>query len=261
MRLNIDGTDEQYAKEFDECESYVKSFYTIKCRVENLRIEGSRPSASRVKQQRRNITLPKIELTKFDDNTKTWLSFWGQFKKIDEDDTLESEDKFQYLIQAMKDGSKARELVTSYPPLAENYKKALEQLKGRFAKEEILIDTYVRELLGLVLCQAKGNTMGIRSLYDQLMTHLNALESLKVTKEKYEAMLYPLVESALLENILMVWSREKIVIDDSKLTQLLEFLIREAEAEERIKLTRANFNTYIPPSSLDIQPTAAYIVA
>jgi hypothetical protein len=39
----------------------------------------------------------------------------GQFKKINGDSKLDDEDKFQYLLQAQVVGSKAWELVGSFP--------------------------------------------------------------------------------------------------------------------------------------------------
>ena len=58
---------------------------------------------------------------------QTLVGFWGQFRKINEDDTIDEDDKFQYLLQATVIGSPSRELVESYPPSGTNYKKAVAQ--------------------------------------------------------------------------------------------------------------------------------------
>lgn len=108
---------------------------------------------------------------------------------------ITKEDKFQYLIQAMVKDSRASELVNSFPPIAENYDKAIDSLKARFGKDELLIELYIRELLKLVLNNtAKAeNKIPIASPYDRLETHLRSLESLNVTIEICAAMLYPLI--------------------------------------------------------------------
>ena len=49
--------------------------------------------------------------------------------------SLDKEDKFQYLIQAIVPKSRAAELVDSYPPTAENYDKVIESLQIRFGDE------------------------------------------------------------------------------------------------------------------------------
>lgn len=77
-------------------------------------------------------------------------------------------EKFQYLIQATVDKSSARELVTSFSPMAANYPEAIECLKSRFRKEQLLIEVYVRDLLKLVLnntSDSKRNS--ISGLYDK----------------------------------------------------------------------------------------------
>jgi hypothetical protein len=42
-------------------------------------------------------------------------------------------------------------MVESFPATAENYSKFIESLKNRFGKEELLIESCVRELLGFVI--------------------------------------------------------------------------------------------------------------
>ncbi|GFT68666.1 uncharacterized protein TNCV_4813811 [Trichonephila clavipes] len=104
----------------------------------------------------------------------------------------------------MEHGSKAARLIWSFQITAENYTKAVEQLKLRFGREDPLFQKYVRDLLSQVL---KNTTTGknapdLATLYDMLETKLRALESLERTKEKFADFLEPLVESCLPENVL-----------------------------------------------------------
>ena len=94
---------------------------------------------------KRKFKLPKLELTKFNGDIKDWLSFWSQFKKIHEDDDIEPEDKFQYLIQATERDSLARELVESFPATADNYPKVIRSLQTRFGRDDLLVEVYVRD--------------------------------------------------------------------------------------------------------------------
>lgn len=115
---------------------------------------------------------------------------------------MQPADKFQYLIQSTHPSSAARELVESYPATGENYELVMKQ---RFGREEILIEVYVLELLQIVLINASNSKskLTLSSLYNKLSSHLRALSSLGVTTEKCAAMLYPLVESCLPEEVLM----------------------------------------------------------
>jgi len=76
-------------------------------------------------QHMRNFKLPIIELKNFDGELKSLLQFWSKFKKIHEDETLHKSDKFQYLLQAIEDETKAKELVNTFPATGENYEIAV----------------------------------------------------------------------------------------------------------------------------------------
>ncbi|GBM01680.1 hypothetical protein AVEN_271933-1 [Araneus ventricosus] len=67
------------------------------------------------------------------------LAFWSQFEHIHKDAYTAPENKFQYLVQATLSGSRAREVVESFPPTGADYEKAVESLKSRFGKEHILV--------------------------------------------------------------------------------------------------------------------------
>ncbi|GIY14969.1 DUF1758 domain-containing protein [Caerostris extrusa] len=83
------------------------------------------------------------------------------------------------------------------------------------------------------------------TLYDRIETQLRALESLGVTTEKYAAMLFPLVESCLSEEVLRAWQRNNSYNDkkeESRLENLMQFLKNEVEGEERINLAMKGFS-------------------
>jgi hypothetical protein len=125
---------------------------------------------------RREFHLPILEFKKFGGD---WLTFWGQFKKIDEDPEMDVADKFQYLLLATTPKTRTREVVESFPPIGSNYSKAMECLKARFGREELLVEFYVRELLKLTLIMnSKDGRVTLSSLYDGTETQLRALEAL-----------------------------------------------------------------------------------
>ena len=140
-------------------------------------------------------------------------------------------------MQAMVQNSRASELVNSYPPTAENYIKVIESMKSCFGRDDLLVEVYVRELLKLVLNKAKG---AITSVYDKVETQLRTLESLGVTTDMCAAMLFPLVESSLPEEILRVWQRKNTggEIAGDRLKNLIRFLEQEVQNEERILMAK-----------------------
>ncbi|UYV63070.1 hypothetical protein LAZ67_2003055 [Cordylochernes scorpioides] len=195
--------------------------------------------------------LPKLELKIYDGSSLEWLGWWAQFNKIHEDTYISAVDKFQYLVQSMKENTRASRLVKSYPITADNYPKVIAALKDRFGDRVVLTEVYVRQLLGLVVNNARRKTIRIEDLYDRLESYLRSLESLGITIEQNAAFLYPLVESSLPEELITVWQRsalsgyndegEDTPQPDGRLSLLLKFLRREVKGEERLAYVRAGF--------------------
>ncbi|KAF8791667.1 hypothetical protein HNY73_003362 [Argiope bruennichi] len=104
----------------------------------------------------------------------------------------------------------------------------------------------------------------LRNLYDLLETKLRALEILGVTRDKYAAMLYPLVESALPEETLLAWERYRSTNRRSQdeenqnsktttktdLDSILEFLQDEVQAEEQMILEEAQMGNSKYPAGV-----------
>ncbi|CAG7820622.1 unnamed protein product, partial [Allacma fusca] len=266
--IDFQASEEELAEEYDSVTDFMNRFSDAEVRVYhyfdtlNYGTESDARSAQRDVSQKTQYRLPKLEFKKFNGDAKSWLGFWSQFKQIDKDVTLAPEDKFQYLTQSTVEGSKAREVVESFPPSSENYPKVIHYFKERFGKEEILLEVYVRELLKLVLKNAitPNENSCVSALYDKLETQLRALDTLGVTRDKFAAMLYPLVESCLPEDVLRAWERNRghdyDQLEDKKdrLSMLMQFLKREVDGELRMSMARDGFGVDGKKSKPKIKP-------
>ncbi|UYV78545.1 hypothetical protein LAZ67_16001960 [Cordylochernes scorpioides] len=216
-------TMQELEKEQDLVEQYERNFLLIERKVaEYLNPKGNdQPDQGDVASIRSSpekstsCKLPKIALKVFDGTSLGWLGWWSQFEIIHENPSLSEVDKFHYLIQAMKVGTRAERLVKSYPLTEANYPKVIEALKECLVK------------------------------YDQVESHIRSLDSLGVNVQQNSSFLYPLVESSLPEELIRVWQRsdmagyakdEKELIPsvDQRLTSLLAFVRREVKGEQRI---------------------------
>ncbi|KAJ8976987.1 hypothetical protein NQ317_013988 [Molorchus minor] len=181
-----------------------------------------------------------------------------KFRKVHEDPDIDLEDKVKYLVQATVPGSRARQLTAG-----ENYKKIVESLTSRFGREDLQVEVYIRELLKLILNNVLSDKkIELLTLYDKLETQLRALKTLGVTTDKCvyccycysAAMLFPLVESCLPEDLLRVWQRSHRSLSTSqsnlesveptvemRLKNLMRFLQKEVENEQRITLAAEGF--------------------
>ncbi|OXA50439.1 uncharacterized protein LOC110854179 [Folsomia candida] len=137
-----DTTAEEFASEYASVVEYKEKFTDVTLRLKEVmeEEETSEASSSGSSKSKSKIRLPKLEFKKYGGDPREWLSFWGQFKSIHENESMSPEEKFQYLCQATTDNSRARAIVGSYPPTAENYPKVIESLKSRFGRDEILIE-------------------------------------------------------------------------------------------------------------------------
>ncbi|XP_055928029.1 uncharacterized protein LOC129959230 [Argiope bruennichi] len=166
-----------------------------------------------------NFKLPQLQLKKFNGGARDYLAFWSQFQKIPANPGIPNENKMQYLIQAVEEGSKAERLVQNFPATASNY-----QLPQRFGRDDLLVQIYVRHNNNedIVMKNATSRRMKISfpTLYDELEGKLRALESLGKTGD----FLTPLVESCLLEEVLIAWDRKgnKKRKNDASITKRVE---------------------------------------
>lgn len=154
LMLSETTPEEEYEREFETAEQYRERYIASKCRLESriaVRadsvIQGDVDAISNVSSRatrRRKFKLPLLKLRNFGGDPKDWLAFWGQFKQIHEDEDMVAEDKFQYLVQSMEAGSAAASLIDGFPPSAENYEEAVKLLQQRFAREDLLVQVYVR---------------------------------------------------------------------------------------------------------------------
>ena len=99
---------DEYASKYKRISLYVRKRVSAAIKVE----EGSN---SILHVKKRKFELPTLAFKKFGGEVKDWLTFWGQFKKIDEDPEMDDADKFQYLLQATTPKTRAREVVETFP--------------------------------------------------------------------------------------------------------------------------------------------------
>ncbi|UYV74213.1 hypothetical protein LAZ67_11002500, partial [Cordylochernes scorpioides] len=254
--LTSDVSEEELEQDDEEALQYTQRYKRIykKClALVEPRITASSPTTSEVSfassSHHRTVKLPKIELKKFTGEIKDWLGWWAQFNKIHVDPTLEDSDKFQYLVQSMSPGTRASKLVDSYPLTAENYPKVIETLTERFGRPELLQQVYVRDLIRLMIDCSSKQQLKVTSFYDELVTHLRALESLKIEARQMSVFIFPMIEACLSEELMKAWQRSplhdvKIDANDSTQTRvelIMEFLQKEAAAEQDRALAGSKF--------------------
>ncbi|GFY17332.1 putative RNA-directed DNA polymerase from transposon X-element [Trichonephila clavipes] len=165
----------EYEDDFNKAEKYRDKMDQLSAELEYAVKGLNKPqSEAEISQgNTRKFKLPKLELTRFNGDTKDFLNFWSQFEKIHIDSNIDDDDKMHYLIHCSVPGSKMSRLVSSFPPTKENYRKAVQQVKELFGREDLLVQIYIRDLLGVVLQNATGKIrLELSELNDVLKSKL-----------------------------------------------------------------------------------------
>lgn len=275
--MEEDASEEDLLADLEGSDQYERKYNIVSLRCDEI----LRPQAVEVRsvlsdsgnrnivQGKRKFKLPVLEFKKFDGTIKDWLPFWSQFEKIHDDPDLDLSDKVEYLIQATVPGSRARQLVDSFPATGSNYSKILDCLKVRFGRDDLQIEVYVRELLKLIISNAtSSDRIELSLLYDKIETQLRALETLGITSDKYAAMLFPLIESCFPPDLLRIWQRAPSVDTtegsgesslENRLKSLMLFLKNEVENEQHISLAVEGFGLGPNKFNRDIAKNNKYV--
>ncbi|GBM98879.1 hypothetical protein AVEN_180166-1 [Araneus ventricosus] len=165
---------------------------------------------------------PDFEIPKFSGDPKEFSAFWNIVSQIYESEELSDIDEFQCLYESML--SRAGLWISNFPLTIENYSNAIEQLKFRFKRDDLLFQIYVRDLLFMMMKNvvSRKSYADLPALYDWMETKLRALGNLGLTEEEFNDFLESLMESCLVETILQAWNR---ISDDSEGKILLNILI------------------------------------
>ncbi|KAH7954647.1 hypothetical protein HPB49_020552 [Dermacentor silvarum] len=114
-------------------------------------------------------------------------------------------DKFTSLRSVLT-GDAALE-TAGLPATASCYSDALEILKERFAKDNLIILNHMQRLIDLQPVRSPNYLRGVRSLYDTVQSQTRALKTLKVSEDNYSSMLYPIFLKSLPHDIVLDFNK------------------------------------------------------
>ncbi|KRZ47770.1 hypothetical protein T02_7890, partial [Trichinella nativa] len=119
-----------------------------------------------------HVNLPKWELPKFDGDVLQFDTFWEQFE---DQIHRQPEFKFTYLRSCLT--GNALNAIDGLTVTAANYSAAIDILKSRFGRRDLIIQTHIRKLLDTTPCN-DASLKTSRKFYDEIVLHIRALEAL-----------------------------------------------------------------------------------
>ena len=146
-----------------------------KLQVEKKKVEAEEKIAVMKENDKLTIKLPKLDPKKFDGNILKWTEFWEVFEAtIHNNKGLHAVDKFNYLKSQLY--GNASEVISGLELTKDNYYVAIELLKERYGKKQVMVNAHNAKLINLPVATFKSASL--RSFYDTTEKHLRCLRSL-----------------------------------------------------------------------------------
>ena len=225
-----------------------------KINLENIHIEkmkvGEEKQIAARQVSKKSVKLPKLELKKFDGSIFKWAEFWDAFESaIHSNKQLHDVDKFNYLKAQLK--GTASEVISGLELTQENYNIAINLLKERYGKKQIMIKAHFAKLMNLPMATYK--TTSLRTFYDTMEKHLRCLQSLG--EDDNNTQILTVLQSKLPRSVLLQLERIKEKADEWTVKKFREVLHHHTSTLEACDLQARLFtNTETDKESSNVTP-------
>ena len=116
--------------------------------------------------------------------TIKWSSFRDSFEAaVHKNATLTEVDKFNYL-RSLLEGPAANS-ISGLQLINDNYARAIDLLKNRYGNRQVIITSHADALIKLAKVTSSGNTKQLPQLYDEVESHIQAFQGLKISAGMY----------------------------------------------------------------------------
>ena len=131
-------------------------------------------------EERVNVKLPKLVITKFDGTCLHWFRFWNQFESEIDKAEIGSVSKFSYLKELLI--PRVRLLIDGLPFTSEGYSRAKSILLGKFGKSTEIAAAHIQCITSLPVIQ-NSDPNRIHDFYEKLVVSVKALDTMNKLKE------------------------------------------------------------------------------
>ena len=192
--------------------------------------------------------LSKIRLKDFWGNIEDWESFWDVFDSHVHSTDMPNIFKFTYLIDVLK--GDALDPIQGIKLTSKNYPDAIDALKDRYEKPDLVIQSHIQALLGKLTlnCTATSGPKFVKALYnfyDEVVSHIRSLSNLGIRDQLMGVCISPIILSKLPHSFRLEWYKSQEL--DSNLTgnlgELLKFIKRRISSLEKAAQISSDQNT------------------
>ena len=175
--------EKDYDQEIETSGEFSEAVFSCLAKIETCLQTRQSSSDQSPRETKSAPKLPKLTLKSFDGDPANWQSFWDCYKTSVYESKISDIDKFNYLKGCLS--GQAAKSIEGIPLTEQNLKSAVEILKDRFAQPQVLISSYMNNLLHLNKVENVEDTSKLRKLYDQLEINIRNLTTMGVESDTY----------------------------------------------------------------------------
>ncbi|XP_050549039.1 uncharacterized protein LOC126910474 [Daktulosphaira vitifoliae] len=186
------------------------------------------------------INLPQITIPTFTGDHKQWPVFFDLFLSlIHNNNDLAEIQKFFYLRSVL--AGEALLSIHCLETTANNYQTAWNILVKRYSNKRIMVSKHVKALFELESLTSES-AVRLKSLADEVLGHMRALESLGQEPERWGPLFIHLICSKLDKNTLQEWESISHSEETAEVSHLIDFVERRYKVLEAVESARSIHN-------------------
>lgn len=190
--------------------------------IRNISSEHPHTSTPNVVDVRPKIQLPQMKIPTFNGNYTEWTPFIDMFNAVvHNNDSLSPVQKFQYLKQALTD--EAASTLKHLQISEANYTTAYELLKGKYAKEDIIIEAHFQAIMNSSSIKSPSG-VELRKLLNVFEENIRALKALNLSTDSWDPWINFLLISRLDKESQQLWRRESATTSRPPYSLLVQFI-------------------------------------
>lgn len=181
--------------------------------------DGVHPSGSKAiervpeVEKKATVILPKITIKKFHGEPTACQGFFDTFQAtVGSNSALSDIEKFTYLRGYL--AGEAERCIDGLVLTSDNYNAALDILKERYGNRQLIVASHMNRILKLERVASCKSIKPLRSLYDEIESHVRSLFSVGVRSEEYGPLLIPIIVEKLPDEIKLEISKKGKIHQD-----------------------------------------------
>ena len=218
-----------------------------KLQVEKKKVKAEEKIAVMKEKDKLTVKLPKLDPKKFDGNILKWTEFWDAFKA-----TIHS-NKGLHAVKSQLYGN-ASQAVSGLELTKDNYYVAIDLLKERCGKKQVMVNAHYVKLINLPVATFKSASL--RSFYNTTEKHLGYLRSLG--QDDNQMQILSMMQSKLPQSVLVKLKEMKPEGEEWTVENFRRLLKRHINAQEaadlQVKLFQKPDESLRPPILSKLYP-------